>query len=322
MATPNGKKLKQRVITIVILAIVIFMITVLAGYPQLIERYYSQGLYPFICIVVHPVFNLLPFSLGDVFYIVATGGIIYGVVQIIRLFFKKQFKRGINTLLGFAISVQAAIIIFYLFWGMNYFRPPAAERLHLQDTVYSLNQLKAVTVLLIDSANATRSRLTPADLKLKNTDIYKIAEGAVNSLSARSANFRTHSPGVKPSLLTPIINYLGTSGYYNPFTTEAQINYQMPVFIKPFVACHELSHQIGFGPEDEANFAGYLAGINSKNRLLRYSAYYAGMTEFMYALRATDSVAFKQYKKQIAKNVLTDLKTEHAYWQYYEGRLE
>ncbi|MEO6497573.1 MAG: DUF3810 family protein, partial [Mucilaginibacter sp.] len=153
MATPDAKKRNHRVITIVILAGAIFLVTVLAGYPQFIERYYSQGLYPFICMILHPVFNLLPFSVGDLLYITAVGGFIYGLVQMIRLLFKKQFKKSLNALLGLIISMQGAIIIFYLFWGMNYFRPSAAERLHLQDTVYSVNELKAVTGLLIDSAN-------------------------------------------------------------------------------------------------------------------------------------------------------------------------
>jgi hypothetical protein len=42
----------------------------------------------------------------------------------------------------------------------------------------------------------------------------------------------------------------------------------------------------------------------------------------MYALRATDSLEFKRYKKRISKHVMADLKTERAYWQYYAGRLE
>lgn len=294
----------------------------LAGYPGIVEKYYSRGLYPVLCMVLHPVLNIFPFSVGDVLYVFAVITLIGSIVNMVRWAFRKQFAKALNILLGVVVGIEAGIVIFYLFWGMNYYRQPAAVRLNLKDTIYSMDQLKSVTLMLIDSANVARERLTPADRAQRNDTVYSNAIEAVKSLSNTSNNFNTHSPNVKPSLLTPLINYLSTSGYYNPFTAEAQINYQMPLQVRPFVSCHELSHQMGFGPEDEANFAGFLAGIQSSDRLLRYSAYYSGMTEFMYALRSVDSVTFKQYKKLISDKVRADLKAENTYWQYYQGRLE
>ena len=121
-------------------------------------------------------------------------------------------------------------------------------------------------------------------------------------------------------MLTPLMNYLGTSGYYNPFTSEAQINYQMPVFERPFVACHEMSHQMGYGAEDEANFAGFLAGIGSHDRLLRYSAYQLAVDEFMHALYYRDSLANKELKPRISPAVHNDFKTERKYWRSYQSK--
>jgi hypothetical protein len=68
------------------------------------------------------------------------------------------------------------------------------------------------------------------------------------------------------------------------------MNYQMPVFNRPFVACHEMSHQMGYGAEDEANFVGFLAATGSDDRLLRYSAYNVAVNEFMHTVRYTDTV--------------------------------
>lgn len=316
-----GTKTKKRVIAIFALATIITMLMVLAGYPQLVERYYSRGLYRGICMILHPVLNIFPFSFGDLLYVALVGMLIYALAQLVRQLFKKRFTQALQIFLGIIIGIQTCIVVFYMFWGMNYFRQPAAVRLKMQDTVYSINELKAVTARLIDSANTARTRLSPADMQVNNDSIYHTALKAIKGLSADEDNFVTYSPRIKPALLTPLINYLGTSGYYNPFTSEAQINYQMPVFVKPFVACHELSHQTGFAPEDEANFAGFIAGVQSDSKLLKYSAYYSGMTEFMYALRATDSLEFKRYKKRISTKVMADLKAERAYWEYYEGRL-
>lgn len=324
MATSNDhkKRLKYRWITVAVLACIWLLLMVFADHPAAVERYYSNGIYPVICHIFHPVFNLLPFSVGDLLYIVAVIYLAYTAVRLARLMIKRQWKPAGFLLLGLTIGIQSAVIIFYLLWGMNYYRPSAAVRLNLLDSSYTANELKTVTSMLIDSANASRARVTDADLRQGNKAIYTTAISAIGVLSDSSSKFYTYSPDIKPSLLTPLINYMGTSGYYNPFTAESQINYDMPVFLRPFVACHELSHQMGYGPEDEANFVGFLAGTRSKDRLLRYSAFYVGVQEFMFALRQQDSLARKELRKQISPQVLSDYKTERTYWLSYEGKIE
>jgi energy-coupling factor transporter transmembrane protein EcfT len=293
----------------------------LAGYPDLIERYYSNGFYRVVCFVFHPLLNLFPFSVGDIIYLIIIGYLIYAAIKLIRLLIRREWRVAGIFILGLTIGVQVFILCFYLFWGMNYYRPPATKRFNLPDSGYTTADLKAVTSILIDSANSCRAKITAADLKQGDKAIFQTAIKAVDALSAGFENFHTFQPGIKPSILTGLLNYMGTSGYYNPFTTESQINYQMPVFLKPFVACHEMSHQMGFAPEDEANFGGFIAGINSNDRLLRYSAYYLGVQEFMFALRRQDSTARKELRTHISQQVLADFKTERTYWISYESKL-
>jgi hypothetical protein len=300
---------------------VLFLLGVFQEHPDAVERYYSQGLYVGICKILHPAFNIIPFSLGDVIYIAVVAYLIYIFFRLIYLLFKKQFGKALNLFLATIAGVQAGMLVFYLFWGLNYFRPSAAQRLGLSDTTFTTVDLKNVTRIIIDSANATRTRITHSDTLQANEMIYQTAVNAVAKISADSSNFRTYHPHIKPSLLTPLMNYLSTSGYYNPFTTEAQINYQMPIFERPFVACHEMSHQIGYGPEDEANFAGFLAGIGSNDRLLRYSSYQLALDECMYALRRRDSLVSNQLKPFISKQVRGDLRAQRAYWLKFRGNL-
>lgn len=318
----KNKTIRARGIVILSLTLFIILMMWFADYPNAVERYYSQGLYPVICHVFHPVFNLFPFSVGDIIYIAVVVYLLYALVRLIRMLIKRQWKPTWNFVLGITIGIETAIIVFYLFWGLNYYRPSAAERLNLQDSTYTLADLKTTTSTLIDSANACRERVGATELDQTNKIIYQTAISAVKQLADSSAVFKTYSPNIKPSLLSPLLNYLGTSGYYNPFTSESQMNYEMPVFVRPFVACHELSHQMGFGPEDEANFAGFLAGIHSKDRLLRYSSYYVGVQEFMFALKLQDSLSRKELKKRISPLVLVDFKQERDYWLVYEGKIE
>jgi len=318
----SKRTLKIKVIVIAALAVAVYLLTLFAGYPQAVERYFSESFYPVICSLLHPALNIFPFSVGDILYIVAVAYLIYSLFKLIKQLFKKEFIPAVFFTLGLIIKVQAAILIFYLFWGMNYFRPSAGERLNLRDTSYTTENLKMVTSMLIDSANSTRARLSTVDFAQNNSAIYKTAVNAISKLSGDSVKFRTYHPGIKPSILTPLLNYIGTSGYFNPFTGEAQINYQMPVFNRAVVACHEMSHQMGYGPEDEADFIGFLAGINSPDKLLRYSAYHLAVDEFMHALFYRDSLANKALKPRVSRAVHQDFVAERAYWVAYQSKAE
>ncbi|OKS88528.1 DUF3810 domain-containing protein [Mucilaginibacter polytrichastri] len=303
------------------LLVFIILLGNLQSAPQFVDQFYSRGLYRAICVVLHLLLGWLPFSFGDVLYITVIGYLLYAVFHLLKLLFKKRFKPAGIYLLQLIIGFQVAIVLFYMCWGLNYFRPSAARRLSLQDTSYTLTDVEAITRMLVDSVNETRNALTTADLHQQNSAIYSTAVNAIDTLAGTSAHFKTFMPGVKPSLISPLLNYLSTSGYYNPFTGEAQINWQMPVFDRPFTACHEMSHQMGFGREDEANFVGYLAGIHSSNRLLKYSAYYEGTIEFLHYLYRRDTTAHHQLKAMLNASVKQDLKTDSAYWEGYAGQI-
>jgi hypothetical protein len=315
----NKNTLQGRLIIILLLTLAIYLLMLFADFPQAVERYYSNGLYPAISWVMHPVLNLFPFSIGDVLYILVIGYLLFSFVRFSYRLFKGRFRLVALSLTTIVIGVQFAILAFYLFWGMNYFRPSAGERLNLRDTSYTTAQLVNVTCMLIDSANASRARLTTVDSTQGNKTIYKTAINAVNNISADSANFPSYSPRIKSSLLTPLLNYIGTSGYFNPFTGEAQLNYQMPFFSRPMVACHEMAHQMGYGPEDEASFAGYMVALRSKDRLLRYSAFSNAVNECMQALRRRDTLAFKELRQHISPPVRHDYYRERFYWLSFHG---
>ncbi|QXV65547.1 DUF3810 domain-containing protein [Mucilaginibacter sp. 21P] len=311
----------KRGIAVIALFLLTNLLFLFADHPAAVEKYYSESTYRFICHVLHPVFNLFPFSVGDIVYGAVVVVLIWAVIRFFKHCFKRRWAMAGLLALKVVVGVQAGILIFYLFWGLNYFRPSAAERLNLRDSTYTTAELQRVTTILIDSANIARSRVSTADLHLPNDTIYNRARQAIITLSKTSDEFETYSPRVKPSLLTGFMNYLGTSGYYNPFTSEAQMNYEMPVFNRPFVACHEMSHQMGYGPEDEANFVGYLAAVGAKDRLLRYSAYNLAVGEFMRTMRYTDTTIYKQLKDKISPQVKADFKAEREYWLSYQTKI-
>ena len=79
-------------------------------------------------------------------------------------------------------------------------------------------------------------------------------------------------PLIKSSLFTPWSSWIGYTGYYNPFTGEAQVRTDLPRIMIPFIACHEAAHQIGYADESEASFVALIVSEKSSSVYLRYSA--------------------------------------------------
>lgn len=309
-------------ITLAMFTLVLFLIFWLGNYPALVEIYYAKGLYPIINAIRNFLIGWLPLSLGDLMYMALIGYLTYLVIKFIRLIIDKRFSHIPISIIRLIIKFQIFACAFYLFWGLNYFRPPAAVLLQLPKQEYSLNELTQVTRLLIDSTNVTQQayRLSAQKNQIK-PNYYVIASDAIQKLPAQFSLLKTYRPTAKSALFTPLINYMATSGYFNPFTGEAQVNYQMPLVNTPVTACHEMAHQMGFAREDEANFIGFLAAKQSPDQLTRYSAYYMAMQEFMRQIRRRDTVAFKELKKEISQPVKSDLKADRSYWEHYENQI-
>lgn len=315
----SANEFRSRLTRIAVFFILLVLIFSLKAYPESVERYYSGGFYSYIRGWFQFLFNYIPFSAGDVLYIAVVVLLAIGLIQLLKLVLRKKFRDAGFLFLGFILKLEIALSGFYLLWALNYFRQPALERLDLQNYEYNQAQLVTVTSMLIDSANTSRSLLRESDLKVSNPEIIEPAVEAIKSLESFDPPLNPIKPIAKKSLISPVLNYLGTAGYYNPFTGEAQFNSQMPIYTRPFVACHEMAHQMGVGAEDEANFVGFIAGKSSGNRLLKYSAYYVAAQEFMTEVWRADSTAFKQMKERISPAVLNDLEAERAFWTKYQG---
>ena len=249
----------------------------LSFFPGIIEGYYSSLIYLFIADFNRVIIGWLPFSLGDVLYAFVIFIIFYWVLKALKLIFKKQmswpfFLKGCLKLIKILLWVY---IIFNVLWALNYSRLGVAYQLHLKQTNYSTDELQNITCDILEKMNHSRIALGDSNYQYPtNTIIFRQAFDAYQQTKNSFSFLNYQHFSVKPSLLSAVVSYAGYSGYYNPFTGEAQLNTDLPKFTMPFVTCHEMAHQLGYASESEANFVGYLAASNSNNKLFVYSAYF------------------------------------------------
>jgi len=191
---------------------------------------------------------------------------------------------------GWMAGVLGGVLItFYLSWGLNYMRPPLADRLALGTTPPPLESLTSLTTLAVREVNATYVTLhgtvdlgvptsgprEPRRLSRAMRDGWARVGPALDLPHAG----RAYGP-VKTRGATRYLETFDLLGIYSPFTGEANVNGEAPLFAFAGVIGHEQAHQRTVTHEGEATFAGALAAIHTDEPLLRYGGW-------MRILRAT-----------------------------------
>ncbi len=304
----NG--LKKRKWIWLILVLLIIIIRLFAQNHYHVEKFYTNNFYYFFAITLRFLFGWIPFSIGDVLYFVAGCWLFWKLVKNISPFFKKRFTKKLllqktRKLVFIFIIIY---IVFNIFWGLNYNRKGIAWQLHLPKIEYDTMHLKIMQQLLLQKVNETKKILVAKKILYPGKkELFKRAKSCYDEAAVFYPFMKYKIQSVKSSLYGWLGNYLGFTGYYNPFTGEAQVNATVPKFLLPYITLHEMGHQIGYAKEDEANFSGYLAAVNSNDTLFQYSAY---LDLFVYANREVyyfDSTASKLAATQLSPEVKGDI---------------
>jgi hypothetical protein len=310
----------------VFLIILTIAIKWLSFYPEWVEKNYSLGIYPVISKVQRFLFGWIPFSLGDVFYAFLILVILFKTFQFFKLVFGKKITRsyfisGLQQLIFFFLFLY---VVFNLLWGLNYNRSGIAAQLKLEVKPYTVSDLDTLTSILENRLNQYADSVNGPGRKFlnKKKNLFHESYEAYRSAVRQFPFLNYEMLSVKPSIFSYAGNYLGFQGYYNPFSGEAQVNTTIPTFLEPYVAAHEMAHQIGYAKENEANFVAFLACRSYASNEFRYSLYF---NMYLYAfgeLYRRDSVQAKRYREQLRPQVIQDIKELNAFYKQYKNLIE
>jgi hypothetical protein len=294
--------------------------------PDFIETRYARHFYPALAQKLRIFFGWMPFSLGDLLYTLAAVTIIIQLTLLFKNLRKNDIDRQqkFKPLLRIWYLLSSTYIVFYLFWGLNYYRKGIADQLEIKlKGTYPTQELITLNKELLQIINQLRSH-PDFNKQIFSTQeaMFKEAEASYQNLSYQFHFLQYQSLSLKPTLFGRLGNYGGFLGYYNPFTGEGQINTTCPHFLQPFVTCHEMAHQIGYASESEANFIGFLASTQSKNIFMQYSGYLEMYLYTFGKLRQTDSNLVKSLNQQLHPLVKKDLKEYKAYLKTHETILQ
>lgn len=300
--------------------------------PSLVETVYAGFVGPLLASLLSAITGVVPFSLIE---LLVVGLVLRQLWCLARGFDEvRKGERGWgNALVGGTLRLLAdvgvVVALFYVLWGFNYARPPLEERLRWDGRAADIEEVERLAEEMVEAANFEYTTLTLTDDLGEPSRAPQRAEllpqldegwrtaGEVLAVSG-AAIFGYGRP--KVPLSSFLLDYTQTSGFYSPWTGEANYNGGTPDVSLPQVIAHEMSHQRGFAREDEANFAGYLVAASAPEAYARYSAYVFAQRQLLSTLARYDRDRAAALVARRLAGVQRDITAASEYWAQFEGR--
>ena len=268
----------------------------------------------------------LPFSAAEVLcaaaLLAALVWLAVSAVQIVRARGERLrlFYRRFSLALAVLVTLYAALC---LFLGASYYSDGFQEKSGLYARKSSVEELYQTTAyfareLSVWSWQVERDEnglfAEPLDGVFAATpEIYENVCGQYPFLGQLS-------PRPKRVLLSRLMSYFNYTGFYFPFTGEANINVDEPAAFLPSTVAHEMAHQRGVASEQEANFVAVLACLKSGNAAYAYSGSLLAFTHLGNSLYRRDAEAYRRLYAALPENVKADILANNAYWAQYETK--
>ena len=214
-----------------------------------------------------------PFAVWD---ILALCIVIILIITLIMSLKKHFFLKWISSVF-LLVSVLAFVAV--CGWMLNHYAPKLSEELSLEVNEYSIDQLYEACDYYFRKAGEyaltierdSEGHVLPYDLK----QIGEMAGNSYRKLGEIYPIFVGSYDRVKKlSLVGEYLMYNGIIGMFMPVTGESGVPGSVPTVVLPFTMAHEAGHRLSLAAEEQANFAAYLACVNSDDVRFIYSGYY------------------------------------------------
>lgn len=318
------KIFKPLLISTIVFSVAIFIVKILSSSWVFVNEIYPsfyKKLYP----LYTNIFGSIPFSVGDILYILLGLIIVLMIISSIKCFFLGQKWRVFLIVSKIIYLLTFIYLSFNILWGFNYYRTGFYTK-NEQENI-QLSELKSILEYSIKQAKKERSNLTEDEngVFTYNTKDFKDSTPeelkSINNIDLTFKKIPIYSKK-KNSLFSFFMRYFGVSGYYNPFTAEAQVTSKIPSISKPFTMLHEQAHQMGYAPEYEANFIAYITSIQSNSSAMKYSAHTKAANYLLSAIYPQDSIYVKTILDSYSEEMKRDRRDYLVFQKRYSGKVE
>lgn len=269
------------------------------------------------------LFSVFPFSAAEfIIYVVAGWAVVYLILELVRLaLHKDRLKRAYKLLLRLLSLGLGIYALFCLFWGVYYYGDDFMAASGLDSGEISTEQLETVTAYFAALSNRYAGQVQRDENGLYTADRAAILARSPEVFEKIQEKFPCLAgPAVaaKPFMFSKLLSYTDFTGFFFPFTGEANVNTDFPPSLFASTVAHELSHQRGVAKEQEANFVAVMASLEYGDADYCYSACLLAYTHLGNALYSADREAWRAIYENLDENILKDFAANRGYWAQFE----
>jgi len=222
------------------------------------------------------------------------------------------------TLLAAALGIYAC---FCLLWGAYYYADGFVDKVGFRDDPISTEELESVTryfAALCNKYGAEVERDEQGVFTADTDELFAASDELYAALEKQYPELTNVNITPKQIHFSRLMSYTDFTGFFFPFTGEANLNIDSPRCYLPSTIAHEMAHQRGTAPEQQANFVAVLACMSYDDLRFRYSAALLAYTYLGNALYSADHAAWERVYDSLDDCVLTDFAYNRAYWESFE----
>ncbi|NLU23572.1 MAG: DUF3810 domain-containing protein [Clostridiales bacterium] len=263
-------------------------------------------------------------SVAEVWYAVVITVTFFYITRAVRhvIAAKKKWRMVYRYVLGLACAGLTIYTGFCLLWGVNYYTDDFQQQSGVYAEAVAAEDLKNVTAYFAQELSQSADTVqrdenglfaeSQADIFADSTRVYENSYGEFPCLKMQD-----RAP--KAVTVSTIMSALDFTGFYFPFTGEANVNVDSPASFLPSTIAHELAHQRGIASEQECNFIAIVTSTTCDSAAYRYSGWLLGYIHLGNALYQADQEAWRAIRSSLPENVIKDMAYNNAYWAQYEG---
>lgn len=292
--------------------------------PAVMQRWLNGAALP-VGRAMSALWRFSPFSAAEVCWTAAILWLLFFLVRAVRGMLRAQGGRARLRFLAKQAAVFACAALFVAggytgLWGVGYRAPSFYSVSGLEAKPVATAELERTTRLFAEAVNRYAGEVPRNEqgLYLFDKALFSRTDGLYTRLAGQFPALEGPVRRAKPMFYSPLMSLLGFTGFYFPFTGEANVNVHAPDSMIPFTIAHELAHQRGVVFEDEANFTGIAACLLSGEAAFRYSASLSGYLYLSNALLSADADAWLATRGLLAPEAQADLEANNAFWAQYE----
>lgn len=309
-------------------AIVLFAFSALSALVHIISElsaefsdFFNFYIGSFVRGAMATVTGVLPFSVAE--SVILMSPVLFCVVLVccIRTT-NRDTVRGVRFVTMTAGIMSLLYTLFVTTTTVAYNGTPLADKLGLTVKPVAAEELRVAAEYMIDKVN---EGLYSINYTYNGDSVMPYSFSEMNSLLLSAYDKASDKYPFIPKLhsrlkqiaLSEPMTYTHISGIFTYYTGEANININFPDYSIPFTAAHELAHQRGVLPENEANFVAFLVCCESDDPYIRYSGY-VNMYEYLNsALYSADYEKFKEVYSSLDSRVRGEMLAYNDFFEKY-----